>query len=91
MDHKQTLLKSFYALSRQYGDRRTHHVWHRRIFNQVHHRANLSFLGVHRPTLVLAISGDMGWEPPKLRLKYEMSPLWNRLLHMPEQGTLFAM
>ena len=53
--------------------------------NTVHHRAIRSFLGVHKLTPVLAINGDMGWEPPNIRHKCQMIRLWNRLVKMSDQ------
>ena len=53
--------------------------------NTVHHRAIRSFLGVHKLTPVLAINGDMGWEPPSIRHKCHMIRLWNRLVKMSDQ------
>ena len=51
--------------------------------NTVHHRAIRSFLGVLTP--VLAINGDMVWEPPNIRHKCQMVRLWNRFVKMPDQ------
>ncbi len=36
-------------------------------------------------TSVLAISGDIGWEPPNVRQKRQMLRLWNRLVKMSDQ------
>ena len=51
--------------------------------NNVHYRAIRYFLGVHRFAATLAISGDLGWEPPLIRHRCQMARLWNRFLKMP--------
>jgi hypothetical protein len=48
----------------------------------VHSRAVCYFLGVHKFAPVLAITGDMGWEPCEVRWKACMVRLWNRLWDM---------
>ena len=50
----------------------------------VQNRAIRYFLGVHKFAPVLAIQGDMGWEPCDIRWKGSMIALWNRLVRMPE-------
>jgi hypothetical protein len=50
----------------------------------VQNRAIRYFLGVHKFTPILAITGDMGWEPSEVRWKGSMMALWNRLVKMPE-------
>ena len=52
--------------------------------NTVQNRAIRSFLGVHKLTPILAISGDMGWMPVNIRHKGEMLRLWNRLVNMSD-------
>ncbi len=51
--------------------------------NAVKYRAMWSFLRVHKLTPILAITGDIGWEPLKIRHKCEMLWLWNRV-SLPE-------
>ena len=53
--------------------------------NNVHHRAIQYFLGVHKFTPVLAMTGDIGWEPPCIRHKCHMVRLWNRLVTMSDE------
>ena len=50
----------------------------------VQNRAIRYFLGVHKFAPVLAITGDMGWEPCEIRWRGSMVALWNRLIRMPE-------
>ena len=52
--------------------------------NTIQNRAIRSFLGVHKLTPILAISGDMGWTPVNIRHKGEMLRLWNRLVKMSD-------
>ena len=48
----------------------------------VQRRAIRFFLGVHKFAPNLAIEGDMGWDPCKVRWNVEMVRLWNRLVSM---------
>ena len=50
----------------------------------VQHRAIRYFLGVHKYTPNLAITGDMGWESGESRRNICMMRLWNRLLEMDD-------
>ena len=50
-------------------------------------RAIRYYLGVHEYAANLAINGDMGWTPCRIRRKVEMLRLWNRLVCM-EDGRL---
>lgn len=52
--------------------------------NAIQNRAIRCFLCVHKFTPVLALQGDMGWEPCLIKQKGEMLRLWNRLSSMPE-------
>ncbi len=52
--------------------------------NATQNQAMRCFLGVHKFTPVLALQGDMGWEPCLIKQKGEMLRLWNRLSSMPE-------
>ncbi|XP_064794113.1 coiled-coil domain-containing protein 90B, mitochondrial isoform X1 [Oncorhynchus masou masou] len=49
----------------------------------VHNRAVRYFLGVHKFAPILAITGDMGWDPCAVRWKACVVRLWDRLLDMP--------
>ena len=60
-------------------------VWGFRDFNKgdmIQNRAVRYFLGVHRFTPLLAISGDMGWTLSLHRRWVNMLRLWNRLVSM---------
>lgn len=41
-------------------------------------------------TFVLAISGDMGWEPPNIRQKYEMLHVWRLTKYIFNWNTLLG-
>lgn len=58
--------------------------------NTVYCRAILSFLGVHKLTPVLPISGDMGWEPPNFRHIFDIR-LLNISYWISEVKSLFSM
>ena len=51
---------------------------------EVQNRAIRCFLGVHKLAPLLAIVGDMGWEPCEVRHGGDMVRLWNRLINMPD-------
>ena len=51
----------------------------------IQNRAMRYFLGVHKFAPVLAINGDMGWDPCLLRNKLNMVRLWNRLIAMSDE------
>ena len=60
-------------------------VWGFRDFNKgdmIQNRAIRYFLGVHRFTPILAISGDIGWPVSLHRRWLNMLRLWNRLVGM---------
>ena len=60
-------------------------VWGFRDFykgDMIQNRAIRYFLGVHRFTPILAISGDMGWPVSLHRRWFNMLRLWNRLIGM---------
>ncbi len=50
----------------------------------VHNRAMRYYLGVHKFAPNLAVSGDMGWDPCKVRWGIEMLRFWNRLVRMSD-------
>lgn len=50
----------------------------------IQNRAIHYFLGTHKFTPNLAINGDMGWVPSRVRRKVEMLRLWNRLVNMAD-------
>ena len=50
--------------------------------NMIQNRAIRYFLGVHRFTPILAITGDMGWVSSTHRRWVNMLRLWNRLVSM---------
>lgn len=62
-------------------------VWGYKVYKgceQVHNRAIQYFLGVNRYVPLLAITGDVGWEPCELRWVVSMCRLWNRYLAMSD-------
>ncbi len=62
-------------------------VWGYRQYQQidnVQNRAMRYFLGVHRFTPGLALTGDTGWLPSTYRRWAGMLRLWNRLIKMDE-------
>lgn len=50
--------------------------------NSTTHACALCLVMLYRSTSILAINGDMGWEPPSIRHKCQMLQLWNRLVKM---------
>ena len=50
----------------------------------VQNRIIRRFLGVHRFTPTLAVTGDMGWTPAIIKRKVNMVRLWCRLVRMNE-------
>lgn len=60
-------------------------IWGTKCYKKVEDiqlRAIRFFLGVHKFTSLLALQGDMGWIPPKVKGFVNTIYLWNRLITM---------
>ena len=52
--------------------------------DSIQNRALRYFLGVYEYAANLAINGDVGWTPCRVRRKVEMLRLWNRLVSLED-------